>query len=110
MFHLAGKQGRDPLSNRPVNITQSLVTEIVGAGNNPFRLTVSDQQDTVFVANNKGGEVASINVHSDTVEKRISINAPSAAPDESTGAFPPRATGQLVGPQSTTSPTREGQA
>jgi cytochrome c peroxidase len=78
---------RDPLSNRPVNIVQSTTStgnanqplaEIVGAGNNPWRLTVSDQQNAIFVANNKGGEVARISTRSDTVERRISINAPSA--------------------------------
>lgn len=69
---------RDPLSNRPIDVVRSLKTEILGVGNNPWRLAVSDQQNALFVANNKGGEIARVNVRTDAVEKRISINAPSA--------------------------------
>jgi cytochrome c peroxidase len=71
---------RDPVSNRPIDIStpKAPLAEILGAGNNPFRLTLSEQQDQVFVANNKGGEVARISVAGDTVTGRIGINAPSA--------------------------------
>lgn len=69
---------RDPLSNRPIDVVQSFKTEILGVGNNPFRLAVAEQQDGIFVANNKGGELARVNVRTDAVERRISINAPSA--------------------------------
>jgi DNA-binding beta-propeller fold protein YncE len=79
---------RDPLSNRPIDVIQSVgapdpnfpnkpIAEIE-AGSNPFRLTLSDQKDTIFVANNKGGEVSSINVATDKLGGHISINAPSA--------------------------------
>jgi cytochrome c peroxidase len=72
---------RDPISNRPVDIQtgrEGPLAEILGAGNNPYRLSLSDQQDVVFVANNKGGEVARINIRGDVVEQRITIGAPSA--------------------------------
>jgi YVTN family beta-propeller protein len=75
---------RDPLSNKPVDVISSTdgsnkpLAEVFNVGNNPWRLAVSEQQDQVFVANNKGGEVARIDVRSDTAGARISINAPSA--------------------------------
>jgi len=78
---------RDPLSNRPVDVIQSVtavtpankpIGEILGVGNNPFRLTVSEQKNAVFVANNKGGEVARIEVSNNaTATRRVAINAPA---------------------------------
>ena len=79
---------RDPLSNRPIDVQQSLmanpnpanlpIAEITGVGSNPFRLALSEQQDALFVANNKGGEVARVDLRSDTATTRIAAGAPSA--------------------------------
>jgi cytochrome c peroxidase len=77
-------------ANRPVDVVQpdnpkpspanAPIKEILGVGNNPFRLSVSDARDALFVANNKGGEVARIELATDTVPPtgRIAINAPSS--------------------------------
>jgi cytochrome c peroxidase len=77
-------------ANNPVDVVQSAtpnpspanapITEILGVGNNPWRLSLSDQQDALFVANNKGGEISRIELGSDTVSPtgRIAINAPTA--------------------------------
>ncbi|MGO9712076.1 MAG: hypothetical protein ACLQBL_24655 [Polyangiaceae bacterium] len=75
-------------SNNPINVVQpdnvnpspanKPITEILGVGANPWRLNLSDQQNALFVANNKGGEVARIELGSDTVSALIAINAPSA--------------------------------
>ena len=75
-------------SNNPVDVIQpdnqspspanKPITEILGVGNNPFRLALSDQQDILFVANNKGGQVARIALATDTVAGLITIGAPSA--------------------------------
>jgi cytochrome c peroxidase len=77
-------------ANNPVNVVQpdnvnptpanKPVAEILGVGNNPWRLALSDQQDALFVANNKGGEISRIELGSDSVSNtgRIGINAPTA--------------------------------
>ncbi len=77
-------------ANNPVNVVQPQnvspspankpIAEILGVGNNPWRLALSDQQDALFVANNKGGEIARIELGSDAVSQtgRIGINAPTA--------------------------------
>ena len=64
--------------NRASGITSTFVTEILGVGNNPWRLNFSDQHDAMYVANNKGGEVARVQLSNDTVTARIAINAPAA--------------------------------
>jgi cytochrome c553 len=79
---------RDPLSNRPINVIQSRtpdtnapnkpLAEITGVGFAPWRLTLSEQQDAVYVAGNKGGEVARIATRGDAVTAKVSINAPAA--------------------------------
>lgn len=78
---------RDPTSNRPVAVLQSAaelapdrpaLAEITGVGSNPFRLALSQQQDALFVANNKGGDLARIELSSDRVTGTTKINAPSA--------------------------------
>jgi len=79
---------RDPLSNRPIDVVQSTeqnpnpankpVAEVTGVGSNPFRLSLADQQDALFVANGKGGEVARVEISTDTASVRVGINAPSA--------------------------------
>jgi DNA-binding beta-propeller fold protein YncE len=78
---------RDPLTNRPVDVIQSPdanpspankpVAEIIGVGNNPWRLALSEQQDTLYVANNKGGELASIDLRTGTATARMALGAPS---------------------------------
>jgi cytochrome c peroxidase len=75
-------------TNNPVNVVQpdnanptpanKPIAEILNVGANPWRLTLSDQQNTLYVANNKGGEVAAIQLSSDTASSRVGINAPSA--------------------------------
>jgi cytochrome c peroxidase len=77
-------------SNNPVNVIQpdnaspspanKPIAEILGVGTNPFRLALSDQQDILFVANNKGGQVARIALATDSVAPNglITIGAPSA--------------------------------
>jgi hypothetical protein len=64
--------------NRPSSVTSKLVTEVTGVGNNPFRLSLSDSLTALYVANNKGGEVARVDLASDTVTARVGLNAPSA--------------------------------
>ncbi|HEY2511531.1 MAG TPA: beta-propeller fold lactonase family protein [Polyangiaceae bacterium] len=76
-------------ANNPVNVVQpdnvnptpanKPITEILGVGKNPWRLALSDQQDAIFVANNRGGEIARIELGSDSVSTtgRIGINAPT---------------------------------
>jgi cytochrome c peroxidase len=76
-------------ANNPINVVQpdnvnpspanAPINEIQGVGNNPYRLALSDQQTELFVANNKGGEVARIDLGSDSVSTtgRLAINAPS---------------------------------
>lgn len=53
------------------------LAEITGVGGNPWRLNLSDNGTALFVANNKGGEVAAIQLASDTVSSRVAIGAPS---------------------------------
>ena len=75
-------------SNNPIDVVQpdnasptpsnKPITEILGVGNNPWRLALSEQQDALFVANNKGGEIARVEIATDTVSARIGINAPTA--------------------------------
>ncbi|MCE9573435.1 MAG: hypothetical protein K8W52_09775 [Deltaproteobacteria bacterium] len=78
---------RDPLSDQPVDVRVTEPTapspanqpaaEIVGVGANPYRLSVSQDQRALFVANNRGGELARIDLGANTV-RRIAINAPVA--------------------------------
>ena len=69
---------RDPISDRAVDIkpVDAPLTETLGVGANPNRLAVSDQQNIVFVANNKGGEVSKIEVATNKVT-RMTINGAS---------------------------------
>jgi YVTN family beta-propeller protein len=77
---------RDGLSNRAIDINQGTpdpnvpnkpLIEITAVGSNPQRMALSEQKNIIFVTNSRGGEIARINVATDTVERRISINAPS---------------------------------
>jgi DNA-binding beta-propeller fold protein YncE len=79
---------RDPLNNRPIDVVQYAgaapspahkpIAEILGVGRNPHRLSLNEQKNALYVANNKGGEVARVSLGSDIVTERIAINAPSA--------------------------------
>ncbi|HEU4726258.1 MAG TPA: cytochrome c peroxidase [Kofleriaceae bacterium] len=76
---------RDNLSNQVVDVVVSNpanpspenqpAAEISGVGANPYRLSVGQDLRTLFVANNKGGEIARIDLGSNNV-KRIAINGP----------------------------------
>jgi DNA-binding beta-propeller fold protein YncE len=76
---------RDGLSNTPVDVRvtdpakpvpeSQPAAEISGVGANPYRLTVSQDLRSLYVANNRGGELARIELGSKTV-RRIAINAP----------------------------------
>jgi cytochrome c peroxidase len=49
--------------------------EIAGVGSNPYRLTVGQDLRTMFVANNRGGELARIDLGSNSVT-RVAFNGP----------------------------------
>lgn len=76
---------RDTLSNSPIDVTvtdpatpsgpSQPAAEITGVGANPYRLAVGQDLRTLFVANNRGGELARIDLGSKAV-RRIAINAP----------------------------------
>ena len=68
---------RDRISERVVDLDSRALKEIPGAGASPWRLAASEQLNALFVASNKGGEVARIELASDTVSARIAIGAPS---------------------------------
>jgi DNA-binding beta-propeller fold protein YncE len=76
---------RDPLSNAPIDVKltepsapatpNQPAAEILGVGSNPYRLSVGQDQKSLYVANNRGGELARIDLATKTV-RRIAINAP----------------------------------
>lgn len=76
---------RDPLSNDPIDLVVSdpatpttpnqPAAEITGVGANPYRLAVGQDLRSLYVANNRGGELARIDLGSKAV-KRIAINGP----------------------------------
>jgi DNA-binding beta-propeller fold protein YncE/cytochrome c peroxidase len=76
---------RDPLGNTPVDVRvtnpakpspeNQPAAEITGVGSNPYRLSVSQDQRAIYVANNRGGELARLEIASKAVN-RIAINAP----------------------------------
>lgn len=78
---------RDPLSNRPVDVrvvdpvapspANQPAREITGVGSNPFRLHLSEARRAIYVANNRGGEIARFDLDSGEVTRRIAVNAPS---------------------------------
>jgi DNA-binding beta-propeller fold protein YncE len=77
---------RDALSDRPVDVRvvdpavrepASLpAAEITGVGTNPWRLSLSEAADAIYVANSRGGELARIQISSQAVT-RIALNAPA---------------------------------
>jgi cytochrome c peroxidase len=76
---------RDGLSDEPIDVQvtnpatpvpeSQPAAEITGVGANPFRITVSQDLRSIYVANNRGGELARVELGSNTV-RRIAINAP----------------------------------
>jgi cytochrome c peroxidase len=76
---------RDNLSNQVVDVQvtnpakpvpeSQPAAEIAGVGSNPYRLAVSQDLRSMFVANNRGGELARIDLTSNGVT-RIAINGP----------------------------------
>jgi hypothetical protein len=76
---------RDGLSNRAIDVVVSEpakpnpesqpAAEITGAGSNPYRLTLSQDQRSLYVVNFRGGEIARIELASKTV-RRIAIKGP----------------------------------
>ncbi len=69
---------RDASGNVSNLISIQAPVEILGVGRNPFRLTVVAAQQAMYVANNKGGELARVDLATNTVTRRIAINAPAA--------------------------------
>jgi DNA-binding beta-propeller fold protein YncE len=78
---------RDPLDDQPFDVSviepvngdpiSTPAAEIRGVGANPSRLSFSQDQGFIYVANNRGGEVSRIQRSTDTVTRRLSINGPS---------------------------------
>jgi DNA-binding beta-propeller fold protein YncE/cytochrome c553 len=78
---------RDALANRPVDVrviepatptpANQPAAEITGVGSNPFRLSASEDLRNIYVANNRGGELARISVGEDRAAARIALNAPA---------------------------------
>jgi DNA-binding beta-propeller fold protein YncE len=76
---------RDGLSNDPVDVrvtepanpnpASQPAAEITGVGANPYRLSLSQDRRGLYVANNRGGELARIDLATKTA-RRIAINAP----------------------------------
>ena len=76
---------RDGLSNEPTNVRVTAPTnpvpesqpasEVTNAGANPFRLSLSQDQRSIFVANSRGGELAKIDIASGNV-RRIAVKGP----------------------------------
>ncbi len=76
---------RDGLSNEPIDVrvtdpvapnpASQPAAEITGVGANPYRLSLSQDKRAMYVANNRGGELARIDLATKTA-KRIAINAP----------------------------------
>jgi len=76
---------RDGLSNEPTNVRvtnpakpnpeSQPAAEITTAGANPYRLSLSQDLRSLFVANNRGGELAKIDIVSNNV-RRIAVKGP----------------------------------
>jgi DNA-binding beta-propeller fold protein YncE len=78
---------RDTLSDRPIDVLvtdpverdpiNTPAAEIAGVGSNPLRLSLSEAQDAIYVANGRGGEVARISVGDDQASARVALNGPA---------------------------------
>ncbi len=67
-----------PLTVSAGSVTQGTTTEITGVGSNPFRLALDETGQALYVANNKGGDLARIDLASAAATARVSLNAPTA--------------------------------
>jgi len=79
---------RDPIANLVTDITvvdangaevvgvSTPTAEVLGAGANPQRLELSENEREVFVFNSRGGEVARVDVRSSSVLSRVAFGAP----------------------------------
>ena len=63
----------DPAVREPASAPAA---EITGVGTNPWRLSLSESQDAIYVANSRGGELARIQLSSQQVT-RVALNAPA---------------------------------
>jgi DNA-binding beta-propeller fold protein YncE len=78
---------RDTLSDRPIDVIvtdpaerdpiNTPAAEIAGVGSNPLRLSLSEAQDAIYVANGRGGEVARISVSDGQASARVALNGPA---------------------------------
>jgi mono/diheme cytochrome c family protein len=78
---------RDTLNDRPIDVQvidpvdpdpiNTPAIEIAGVGSNPLRLSLSEAQDAIYVANGRGGELARIDVGDQVASSRIALNAPA---------------------------------
>lgn len=64
----------DPVNPVPEN---QPAAEITGVGANPYRLALSESADSIYVANNRGGELSRIDIRQQTAVARIALGAPS---------------------------------
>jgi DNA-binding beta-propeller fold protein YncE len=78
---------RDPLNDTAVDVRVTTpaepnpanrpAAEIRGVGARPYRLSLSEAKDQIYVANIMGGDLSRISVARGTVEKRINLGAPT---------------------------------
>jgi DNA-binding beta-propeller fold protein YncE len=68
----------DPMTNKVIGVTQGPEKQIDGVGHNPFRLALSPGRDRIYVANNRGGELAWIHLSTDNAGGLIATHAPTA--------------------------------
>jgi DNA-binding beta-propeller fold protein YncE/cytochrome c5 len=78
---------RDPLNDRAIDVRvvdpiapnpeNQPAIEITGVGSNPHRIALSEAEDSIYVANSRGGELARISVSEQRVVRRIALGAPS---------------------------------
>jgi hypothetical protein len=69
---------RDARTDDPVDIKfDKPATELAGVGSNPYRVVLGQDQRTAYVTNNRGGELALINIGNGdappTVKKRVAL-------------------------------------
>jgi mono/diheme cytochrome c family protein len=77
---------RDTLSNRAIDVrvvdpadrdpASKPAAEITGVGSNPWRISLSEARDAIYVANSRGGELARIQLSNYAV-KRVALGAPT---------------------------------
>ncbi len=78
---------RDPLTDRPIDVrlvepavpepANEPAVEITGVGSNPNRLTLSESQDAIYVANSRGGELSRISIARQEAVARVALGSPS---------------------------------